>query len=134
MGRHSHPDEVGDDGASEVSRLSNTASLAHSAKTSAVADLQLVLHNPQLLLRALIAAALPFGCYFAVMVGLQKMSDWALFIGAPMVLSGVLVGALLDNAYSRVSHPIRPVERAYAATAAAPDPQFAEGVSPTLRG
>jgi hypothetical protein len=107
MGRHSHPDELDSEPAAE--------STTPQPKTTAVADLHFLLRRPGLLVVCLLAAVAPFGSYFAVMVGLHKMHEWALFLGAPMVLAGVLVGALLDRAYARLVAEPRP-------TAAAPAP------------
>jgi hypothetical protein len=71
------------------------------SSTSAVADLQLLLHNRRLL--ALCAATVvgAFGVYVLLLVVFGKMDDWALFIFAPMITAGVLVGALLDLAYAK---------------------------------
>ena len=60
------------------------------------------------------------------------MSDWALFIGAPMVLAGVLVGALLDRAYARLITAPREAEVKVHASAipAARASRAVEGVHP----
>jgi hypothetical protein len=100
MGRHSHADELGDEAASE-SAPDGPATGAESARTSAVADLQLVLHNPRLLGVCLAVVAVPFATYFTVITTLGKISDWPLFIGAPLVLAGISVGAVLDYAYGQ---------------------------------
>jgi hypothetical protein len=91
MGRHSQPDEVDD-----VPEFA-----AAAVKSSAVADLQLVLHNPRLLAACLAAALMPFLCYFVVIVGLGDLHEWAVFLGVPLIAAGVLVGAVLDRAYER---------------------------------
>ena len=102
MGRHSHPDD-------DTPDLDPTAALAagpesaSGPKTSAVADLQLALHNPRLLVTCLAVVIAPFACYFAVIAGLGKLQIWAIFIGAPLVLAGILVGAVLDRAYSALA-------------------------------
>ncbi len=101
MGRHSHPDELDD--APELSTAAPAASDGNLTKTSPVADLQFVLHNPRLLAACAGAAVAPFICYFAIMIGQHRMAHWALFVGAPLVLAGVLVGALLDRAYARAA-------------------------------
>jgi hypothetical protein len=93
MGRHTHPDDIDDEPAPIEPPVH---------KTSAVADLHLIMRNPRLLGVCAIVVVLPFICYFVVMISVHKMDDWALFIGAPMVLAGVLVGAVLDRAYSRL--------------------------------
>jgi hypothetical protein len=90
MGRHSQPDDPDDDaalGVQEAGQLSN------AEKTSAVADLQLVLHNPRLLAACAFAIVLPLAGYFVAMIALDKMAKWPLFVGVPMVLAGVLVRA-----------------------------------------
>jgi hypothetical protein len=74
--------------------------------TSAVADLQLVLHSRPLLIACLLAVLVPFGIYFGVMVEIGKLVDWALFLFAPMVVAGVAVGAVLDRAYARRTREI----------------------------
>jgi hypothetical protein len=91
MGRHSQPDELDD-----VHAFPATA-----VKSSAVADLQLILHNPRLLAACLAAALMPFVCYFIVIAGLGDLHEWAVFLGVPLILAGVLVGAILDRAYER---------------------------------
>jgi hypothetical protein len=102
MGRHSVPDE-------EVVERENDAEIASpsipavSAKTSAVADLQLVLHNPRLLFTCMAAVSLPFAIYFIVLMTLGRLAVWPVFIGAPMVLAGILVGAVLDHAYHQLA-------------------------------
>jgi uncharacterized membrane protein len=106
MGRHSVPDEI--DG-SETAAPGYFAApsdayppaVASPSKTSAVADLQLVLHNPGLLAACVGAAIVPFVCYFAVIIALHDTGSWAIFLGAPLVLAGVLVGATLDRAYAQ---------------------------------
>jgi hypothetical protein len=72
--------------------------------TSAVADLQLMLHNRGLMLACASAIVVPFVVYFAVIMIAGKMGDWALFLFAPMVTVGVAVGALLDRAYAHGHH------------------------------
>jgi hypothetical protein len=74
--------------------------------TSAVADLQLVLHSRQLLIACVLAVVVPFGIYFGVMVGAGKLVDWALFLFAPMIVAGVAVGAVLDRAYARSAREV----------------------------
>jgi hypothetical protein len=95
MGRHSQPDDLDSEPAPDTAPNS-------APKTTAVADLHFLLRRPRLMLGCLLAAIAPFGAYFIVIAALHKMSDWALFIGAPMVLAGVLVGAVLDRAYARL--------------------------------
>jgi hypothetical protein len=87
--------------------------------TSAVADLQLILHNRRLLVSCALTAVLPFAVYFAVIIALGKSGDWALFIFAPMIFAGVVVGALLDRAYDRAMAESAP------ATSVADDEQLA---------
>jgi hypothetical protein len=74
--------------------------------TSAVADLQLVLHSRRLLIACVLALVVPFGIYFGVIVGVGKLVDWALFLFAPMIVAGVAVGAVLDRAYARTSREV----------------------------
>jgi hypothetical protein len=71
-----------------------------SGSTSTVADLQLLLRNRRLLMLCGAVVLVSFGVYFVLILALRKFDDWALFVFAPMVLSGVLVGALLDRAYA----------------------------------
>ena len=123
MGRHTHPDDVDDEPA-----LDEPAPARN--KTSAVADLHLIMRNPRLLAACIAVVVVPFLCYFAIIVGLHKMYDWALFIGAPMVLAGVLIGALLDRAYGRFDHgPRTPLEAQAAAEPEPAEPEPAEPVS-----
>jgi hypothetical protein len=100
MGRHSHPDEIEDEPAPPV---------AVAKKTSAVADVQFVLHNPRVLVACFLAAAVPFALYLVVMISAGLMRDWALFLGAPLVLAGVLIGAVLDRAYGRLASTASPL-------------------------
>jgi hypothetical protein len=97
MGRHSHPEED-----SDAELAQEDGQLASAEKTSAVADLQLVLHNPRLLIACALAVVVPLIGYFVTMTVLDKMHDWPLFVGVPLVLAGVLVGALLDHAYAQL--------------------------------
>jgi hypothetical protein len=131
MGRHSHPDDLLDDTLAEPApdpdssvaaensppvstpqqpvlngsahAASAPAATAKVHKTSAVADLQLVLHRPRLLALCVVAAVLPFVVYFVVVFAVHKTHDWPLFVGAPLVLAGIMVGALLDREYSRAN-------------------------------
>ena len=36
-----------------------------------------------------------------VVIGLHQLHVWAIFLGAPLVLAGILVGAALDRAYAQ---------------------------------
>jgi hypothetical protein len=114
MGRHSHPDDLESpeldpiEAARTAAAIRKSAQLAHasatagrSAKTSPVADLQLVLHDRRLLRVCLVAAIAPFVVYFAVVIGLHQMRVWAIFLGAPLVLAGILIGGVLDRAYAQ---------------------------------
>jgi hypothetical protein len=94
MGRHSHPDDL-------LIEEETAGAADPRVKTSAVADLQLVLHNPRLLASCLAAALAPFTIYVVVMLALGRLGSWPLLIGIPMVLAGVFVGALLDREYAR---------------------------------
>jgi hypothetical protein len=122
MGRHSHPDEL----ESELAPTDVPAAAADVAPaparphTTPVADLQFLLRRPRLLVASVFAALAPFGVYFTVMIGLHKMYDWALFLGAPLVLGGVLLGALLDRAYARQASGPRPVRAVTAPASAVP--------------
>ncbi len=91
MGRHS------------AKGLKRFAGPARAGASSTVADIQLVLHDRVLLLRCCAALALPFAVFFAIIVALGKVHDWALLIFAPMVLAGVLLGWQLDRAYASQS-------------------------------
>jgi hypothetical protein len=101
MGRHSHPDEL-DDAVDSVDVVP-----VAPPKTTAVADVQFLLHNPRVLIACLIAAIVPFICYFTVMIGQSRMASWAVYVGAPLVLAGVLVGTVLDRAYARREAALR---------------------------
>jgi hypothetical protein len=108
MGRHSHPDEIEAPDLAAINAIAQFATpvpAGSPTKTSAVADLQLVLHNPRLLATCVAAAIAPFVCYFAVILGAHATSDWAIFLGAPLVAAGVLVGAALDRAYAPATKP-----------------------------
>jgi hypothetical protein len=105
MGRHSHPDE------SESESEPIPPVVEVRSRTTAVADLQLVLRNPRLSAACAAAALVPFAVYFIVIVTSHKMHLWALFLGAPLILAGVLVGAVLDRAYGRLAEPGRPAVR-----------------------
>jgi hypothetical protein len=108
MGRHSVDEDAAEDlAAREIASTGPTAPTALTApvlaKTSAVADLQLVLHNTNLLRACLAAAVVPFVIYVVVLVVLGRTGSWALFLGAPMVLAGIGIGALLDRAYDELA-------------------------------
>jgi hypothetical protein len=114
MGRHTHPDDLESPepdldpilAARTAAAVPPSAQSAKTpAKTSPVADLQLVLHDRRLLRLCLVAALTPFVAYFAVVVGLHQLHVWAIFLGAPLVLAGVLVGAILDRAYAQRANP-----------------------------
>src|ERR1700760_2615844 len=88
MGRHTHPDDVEDElGAPPIPEP--------RPRTSAVADLHLVVHNPRLLAGCAAAVAVPFAVYFIVIVSSHELHRWAL------ILAGGLAGAVLDRAYAR---------------------------------
>jgi hypothetical protein len=95
MGRHAAAP------AQRVAGVKNGSKRVHA--TSAVADLQLVLHSRRLLIACVLAVVVPFGIYFGIIVGVGKLVDWALFLFAPMIVAGVTVGAVLDRAYARSS-------------------------------
>jgi hypothetical protein len=120
MGRHTHPDDLDSELALDTGPGRDAAPITAPPKTTAVADLQFLLRRPGLLLACLAAAIVPFGAYFATIADLHKMSDWALFIGAPMVLAGVLVGALLDRAYARLITAPREVQSVTVPASAGP--------------
>jgi hypothetical protein len=107
MGRHSHPDDAAPESAPESESTPAPELIPPVAdvrsRTTAVADLQLVLRNRRLLAACVAAAFVPFAVYFIVIVTSHEMHLWALFLGAPLVLAGVLVGAVLDRAYGRLS-------------------------------
>ncbi len=97
MGRHSHPDDLlGDEQTPSV-----VPAVDAKGRTSAIADLQLVLHSPRLLRWCLVMTIVPFAVYFAVMVLTGRMSQWPLFVGVPLVAAGILVGAVVDREYAR---------------------------------
>ena len=134
MGRHSHPDDFESPELDPVEAARTAAAIRKSAqpakppantgstnKTSPVADLQLVLHDRSLLRLCLVAALAPFVVYFAVVIGLHEMHWWAIFLGAPLVLAGVLVGAVLDRAYAQRARP---------AESEQPAPDAAAAISP----
>jgi hypothetical protein len=83
---------------------------------STAADLALLRSQPQLRLRCIAAALVPFVVYVAVLlvVGAQPRS-YLLFVFIPLISAGLLVGALLDSAHRRR-------ERERAATADPPPP------------
>jgi hypothetical protein len=97
MGRHSHPDDA------EPQPIAPVAEAR--SRTSAVADLQLILRNRRLMAACIAASLVPFAVYFVVIVTSHEMHVWALFLGAPLILAGVLVGAVLDRAYGREAVP-----------------------------
>ena len=149
MGRHSHPDDdIGspdpDPGetadalavirAAAAPANGSAAAGGRPGKTSAVADLQLVLHDSRLLATCLSVALAPFVCYFAVITAVDEMHVWAIFVGAPLVLAGILVGAVLDRAYAQSAEALDPAQRLVTAPASAapaePDLRSVEGAHP----
>jgi hypothetical protein len=91
MGRHA---------AKGLRRLSGSG---RGSSSSAVADLQMLIHNRRLLLLSIGAAILPFVVFFLVLIIVSKVHQWALFVAAPLILAAVLVGAIVDHAYARES-------------------------------
>jgi predicted lysophospholipase L1 biosynthesis ABC-type transport system permease subunit len=130
MGRHSHPDDFESpefnpvEAAQTAAAIRKSAQLAHPpahpSKTSPVADLQLVMHDRRLRRVCLIAAVAPFLAYFVVIIALHEMHVWAIFIGAPLVLAGILIGAVLDRAYAQRGQPGEPAQTAPATAAIGP--------------
>jgi hypothetical protein len=137
MGRHSHPDDFESPELDPIEAARTAAAIrksaqpppataGSSAKTSPVADLQLVLHDRRLLRLCLVAAIAPFVVYFAVVIGLHQMHVWAIFLGAPLVLAGILIGAVLDRAYAQRAQPVQSTQ----STQAAERDQSAGAISP----
>jgi hypothetical protein len=128
MGRHSHPDDFESPDFNPVEAAQTAAAIRksvpvahpppHPSKTSPVADLQLVMHDRRLRRVCLVAAVAPFLAYFVVIIAVQQMHVWAIFIGAPLVLAGILIGAVLDRAYAQRGQPGEPAQAAQAAGAA----------------
>jgi hypothetical protein len=126
MGRHSAPDEP-DEGATAVP---NSAELPvpqgrHYAADSeeaggpqpavpsepprreraTQADLRLLREHPALRARCIAAALVPFVVYTVVLFALARAHIYVLWLWAPIIAAGVLVGAVLDAAHRKVGRP-----------------------------
>jgi hypothetical protein len=69
---------------------------------SSAADLTLVRHHGDVRARCLAGLLAPFVVYAAVLLAAgASAAAWALWIFAPLVLAGILVGAFLDAGHKR---------------------------------
>lgn len=69
---------------------------------STAADLALVRHHGDVRARCLAGLLAPFVVYAAVLLAVGESSTaWALWIFAPLVLAGILVGSFLDAGHKR---------------------------------
>lgn len=129
MGRHSAAADEQDDApvtpvraAESVSRGRHQAAAAAAAEPSAQspqtatapstaelhgsrADLALLREQPALRARCLAAVLAPFALYTLVILVLGHGDVYLIWVWIPIIVVGVLVGALLDAAHKKRDHP-----------------------------
>jgi hypothetical protein len=95
MGRHSAPDgeEVAGEPSAEplVERPD-----ARASESGTATDLRMLRENPAVRARCIAAAVVPFLLYSVVMIVLGRAGAFLLWVWIPIVVAGVLVGAMLD--------------------------------------
>lgn len=91
MGRHSAPD--GDQGAGEPVVAAREGRTSESGTAT---DLRLLRENPAVRARCVAAAIAPFLLYSVVMIVLGRAAAFLLWVWIPIVVAGILVGAMLD--------------------------------------
>lgn len=114
MGRHSVPDDRDDEPVVAVATPAEPASerakpLPATApetpparpRTGTGADLELLRRDRTLRARAAAAAVVPLFLYVIVMIVIGRFDAFLIWVWVPVVLAGVLVGALLDRAHAR---------------------------------
>lgn len=69
------------------------------------ADLRLLRERPAVRAQCLGAVLAPFVVYTVVLFVIDKVDDYVLWLWAPIIAAGVLVGAVLDAAHKRVNRP-----------------------------
>jgi hypothetical protein len=92
MGRHSAPDE--DDVALAAARDAGTRG-----------DLALLRHDPAVRARCIAGAVVPLVLYTIVLIAVGRVAIFLLWVWAPIVVSGVLVGVFLDLGYRGIDRP-----------------------------
>jgi hypothetical protein len=102
-GRHSHPERpqvtaVEDD---PVEAAVDDAAAGRRHHGSTAHDLRLVRQHPEVRNRCLAALLVPFVIYTVVMFATGALSSYAIWVFAPTVAAGVLVGYVLDHAHNR---------------------------------
>lgn len=110
MGRHSVPDDDDDEPDAGVAQetapeappeVSPAAPPAPRPRTGTGADLELLRSDRTLRARAAAAAVVPLFVYVIVMVVIRRFDAFLIWVWVPVVLAGVLVGAMLDRAHAR---------------------------------
>ena len=81
-------------------------------ETNTQADLRLLRTSSALRAQCIAAVVAAFALYTLVMAIIGHLSDYAVFIFVPIVVSGVLLGVVLDLAHRRASRPPPPDETA----------------------
>lgn len=72
------------------------------------ADLRLLRHNPAVRAQAIGAVIATFLVYTLVMIVLGRTTDYLVWLWAPIVAAGVLVGLVLDLAHRRIDKQAGP--------------------------
>jgi hypothetical protein len=111
MGRHSVPDDEDVEPVGAPAEAAGEASPARPQpgpkpaaprqRAGTSADLQLLRADRALRARAAAAAIVPLFLYVIVMVVIARFDAFLIWVWIPVVLAGVLVGALLDRAHAR---------------------------------
>ena len=97
--------------AKQAAKDAKRAAKADSIKTSATrADLDLLRTDMTVRVRAIGAVVTAFAVYSAIMLGAGRASSYAIWVWIPIVVAGVLVGAVLDlghraAAADKADHP-----------------------------
>lgn len=72
------------------------------------ADLRLLREHPALRARCVAAALAPFVIYTVVLFALARVHIYVLWLWAPIIAAGILVGAVLDAAHKRIDRAAGP--------------------------
>ena len=106
MGRHSVPDDDEDAADDDVAQDAAPESPpAPRPRSGTGADLELLRRDRTLRARAAAAAVVPLFVYVIVMVVIRRFDAFLIWVWVPVVLAGVLVGAMLDRAHARRGRP-----------------------------
>jgi hypothetical protein len=74
---------------------------AARGESDSAADLRMLRQHPMVRVQCLAVAMLAFGLYWLVMALLGRTGSFVLWLWVPIVLSGVLIGLVLDLAHRR---------------------------------